>query len=496
MDGEGENGRAALRTTLCVIGLTAVMAASCSGSGPAPAAPSQSPASGTAIAIGGAFAAVPAPGLSVGSGDLERCFQFLSEPGCFSGTRLRLVSVVAGVAAPSAPGNFAATSSGTNAILTWTAPASGEPVQSYVIEAGSTSGATNLANFPTGNALTTFSASSVGAGTYYLRVRAQNSGGVSGPSNESILVVGSSACTSVPNAPGGLATSASGTAVTLTWIAPVGGCAPTSYVLQAGSAAGLSNLANSNTGSTATSYVAAGVGAGTYYVRIRAVNANGQSAASNESTLVVASAPTYTVTGTIRESGESFGEPNATVTILDGPNAGRFTTSNREGNYALTGLAFASFSISVTASNFASVSRAVTLTPGVTTTTVDFTLTRNGQFSSFLGTWTGVMADNRGSVRLVVQDVFLTLSTIRRLTFTFTPGPGSPCFQRGGFNGVYDNYAGAGGGAFNVSTLINGGGAISMTGRTTSPSSAVGTYQASAQYCGALEDTTWTATRQ
>jgi hypothetical protein len=62
-------------------------------------------------------------------------------------------------------------------------------------------------------------------------------------------------------------------------------------VLQAGSSPGLSNLANANVGNT-TSYVATGVGNGTYYVRVRAANAHGQSAGSNEFTLAVGSAPT------------------------------------------------------------------------------------------------------------------------------------------------------------------------------------------------------------
>ena len=78
----------------------------------------------------------------------------------------------------------------------------------------------------------------------------------------------------------------SGSTVRLTWGAPVGGCAPSSYVLQAGSSAGSSDLANANVG-PAMSYVASGVGAGTYYVRVRAMNAYGQSAGSNEVVLIV-----------------------------------------------------------------------------------------------------------------------------------------------------------------------------------------------------------------
>lgn len=82
-----------------------------------------------------------------------------------------------------------------------------------------------------------------------------------------------------------------GTTVTLTWNAPAGGCAPTSYVIQAGSASGLSNLATLNTGNVATTFVANGVAAGTYYLRVLASNANGQSAPSNEVVVRVGTPP-------------------------------------------------------------------------------------------------------------------------------------------------------------------------------------------------------------
>jgi predicted phage tail protein len=76
--------------------------------------------------------------------------------------------------------------------------------------------------------------------------------------------------------------------VTLTWNAPGGRCAPTSYVLEAGSSPGANNLANFATGSTATSFATGGVGAGTFYVRVRASNAAGVSGVSNEVVVVIA----------------------------------------------------------------------------------------------------------------------------------------------------------------------------------------------------------------
>ena len=85
-------------------------------------------------------------------------------------------------------------------------------------------------------------------------------------------------------APSALAANVSGTNVTLTWRA-VGGA--TGYVLEVGSAAGLSNLGTLATGSAATSFFASGVPAGTYYVRVRAQSAAGTSLPSNEVAVVV-----------------------------------------------------------------------------------------------------------------------------------------------------------------------------------------------------------------
>jgi len=66
-----------------------------------------------------------------------------------------------------------------------------------------------------------------------------------------------------------------------------------SYIIEAGSVPGLSNLVVSDTGGAATTFIAT-AGAGTYYVRMRTKNACGTSAPSNEVTLVVGSGGTPT----------------------------------------------------------------------------------------------------------------------------------------------------------------------------------------------------------
>lgn len=269
----------------CAIGV-AVMAAGCSGSGSAPAAPSR-PAGSAAVVFGNPLGA-PAPPVAAGlAGDMGRCFQFRSEPACFSAARPRPagpvagpVGIVAGAVAPGAPGNFTATSSGSSVTLTWTAPTTGDPVQSYVIEAGSGSGSANLANFSTGNTQTTFSTSGVATGAYYVRVRASNSAGVSAASNEALLVVGP-VCSVPPGEPTALTlVSNSGGTVSFSWTA--GAYIPTTYIIEAGSAPGLSDLARSDLASAATTFTTTGVGRGIFYVRVRGRNACGTGNPSNE----------------------------------------------------------------------------------------------------------------------------------------------------------------------------------------------------------------------
>ena len=284
-----------MKRACCVVSVAVILFATGCSEGRAPTSPSRA-----AVELAADLQPVSPPSALFGASavDFARCLQSAGDPACFAGARIQRRAVGAAATAPGAPINLSTSSSGSSVTLTWGAPASGDPLTTYIIEAGSGPGLANLANFTTNSTATSFSASGIGAGTYYVRTRAQNAGGISTASNESILVVGSAGCAAPPNAPSGLVITASGSTVTLGWSAPVGGCPATSYLLQAGSSAGQSNLANSNVGST-TTYVASGVGNGTYYVRVRAANAYGQSAASNEFTLVVGSAtPTPTPTPT------------------------------------------------------------------------------------------------------------------------------------------------------------------------------------------------------
>lgn len=185
-------------------------------------------------------------------------------------------------APPNAPVNLLSTVSGNMVALDWNAPAAGCPVTHYVVRAGSAPGLTNLVpGFSVG--LNTALMVSAPTGTYYVTVVAMNAFGASAPSNEVRVVAG--VCTTAPAAPIAFSASTVGSTAALSWAPSPAGGAPTSYVLEAGSFSGGSNLAVLSL--PGTSFSAAGVPAGTYFVRTRAVNSCGTSPASLERTLTI-----------------------------------------------------------------------------------------------------------------------------------------------------------------------------------------------------------------
>jgi hypothetical protein len=155
---------------------------------------------------------------------------------------------------------------------------------SYAIGAGSASGLSNLANLSTGSSTTSFTATGVPAGTYYVRVASESSVGVSPTSNEVVVSVANPSCSGPPAAPSALSATVAGATVVLVWSAASG--APTSYVLEAGSTSGNSDLLASDLGSLATSLTATAA-PGSYYVRVRAKNLCGAGLPSNEIVVTV-----------------------------------------------------------------------------------------------------------------------------------------------------------------------------------------------------------------
>jgi Tol biopolymer transport system component len=188
-----------------------------------------------------------------------------------------------GPGAPGGPQGLTATARGSTVTLSWTAPATGGTPSSYVVEAGSAPGLVDLARIATGNPTTAFVATGVWNRQYVVRVRAANAWGTSAPSNEVSVEVALEA----PGLPSGLSGSSTGSSLSIRWMAPSTGGEVSAYMIEAGSAPGLSDVAVFSTGSPGPGYTAWGVPDGTYFVRIRATNAAGVSAPSNEAVLVV-----------------------------------------------------------------------------------------------------------------------------------------------------------------------------------------------------------------
>ncbi|WP_291984355.1 hypothetical protein [Luteitalea sp.] len=90
---------------------------------------------------------------------------------------------VGGAAPPGAPSALAATVAGSSVTLSWAAPAGG--ADTYIIEAGSATGAADIAVINVGGALSL--TATAPPGTYFVRVRAVRGSGVSVPSNEVIV---------------------------------------------------------------------------------------------------------------------------------------------------------------------------------------------------------------------------------------------------------------------------------------------------------------------
>lgn len=211
---------------------------------------------------------------------------------------------ITGADAPGAPSNLAFTVSGTTVILTWRAPGAGGAVASFVLEAGTSAGLSNIASFNTGSTATTFTATGVPNGSYFVRVRARNADGTSGPSNEVTIVFGGGGGPTPPPppppptppcafAPTGLTGEASGNMLVLRWTGVGGAIA---YIIEAGTTSGASNLSSFDTGSSTSSFTAT-VPSGTYYIRVRTRAACGTSGVSNQIVITVtggAAPPTAT----------------------------------------------------------------------------------------------------------------------------------------------------------------------------------------------------------
>ena len=185
------------------------------------------------------------------------------------------------VGLPFAPATLRSSTAGPAVSLAWTAPAGVAPT-GYVLYAGSAPGQSDLAAFNTGSTLTGWSGAAP-PGLYYVRVAARTACGVGPASNEIAVGVGG---TVAPGAPTQLSASVAGRVLSLVWSPPTSGPAPSSYLVEVGSASGLVDIASIDSGSAVTS-IGGSVPPGTYFLRVRARAGGVTGPVSNEVAVVV-----------------------------------------------------------------------------------------------------------------------------------------------------------------------------------------------------------------
>ena len=152
---------------------------------------------------------------------------------------------------------------------------------SYQLEAGTGSGLSDLFSADVGDVDQVETL--VPPGTYFARVRALNAFGASGASPQADVVIASaSSCVTPPPVPANYSAQTGGLLVALSWF---GSLSATGYQLEVGSATGLTDLLATGVGNGTT--FTATAPAGTYYTRLRAVNACGVSGPSVEVPLVL-----------------------------------------------------------------------------------------------------------------------------------------------------------------------------------------------------------------
>lgn len=185
------------------------------------------------------------------------------------------------VSLPAAPQNLQATPNGLNITLQWQPPASGAAPANYRIVAGTQAGLSNIGQADVG--LLTSVSATLPPGTYFVRVIAMNVAGSSPASNEVQFTL---ATAPPPGPPTNLTFGVNGNTLSLSWQPPTTGGPASDYLLEAGSASGLANIA-SGVAFGGTGLNVPGVPAGRYFIRVRARNAAGISAPSNEADVTV-----------------------------------------------------------------------------------------------------------------------------------------------------------------------------------------------------------------
>jgi len=180
---------------------------------------------------------------------------------------------------PGTPTSLLSSVVGSTVTIRWNAAGTGGAPTGYQLIAGTAPGASNIGAIPVTG--TTLVVPGVPNGLYYARVIATNGAGASAPTADIAITVGPAA----PGVPRSLtAVAPSSGVVSLSWLGPSSGPAPTSYLVVAGHSPGASIYQIPVAG---TGLAGGGVPAGTYYVRVVALNGATPGPASAEVVLVV-----------------------------------------------------------------------------------------------------------------------------------------------------------------------------------------------------------------
>jgi hypothetical protein len=191
-------------------------------------------------------------------------------------------SVTATPAPPDAPTTLTASGGSSTLSLAWTPAATGSAATSYAVYVGTAPGSTTLAVQTT--TATSLSVAIATSGTYYARVRARNAYGESADSPEASASV--TVARSKPGKTPKPRMSTSDRTVSVDWDAAPSSDPIVAHILEVGSAPSLSDLLVTPL-SAARSFTATGVPNGTYWLRVRAVNAAGAGEASDDVGLVM-----------------------------------------------------------------------------------------------------------------------------------------------------------------------------------------------------------------
>lgn len=192
---------------------------------------------------------------------------------------------------PDPPTGLVGTAVGNEVTLTWNAPAAGATPTFYVLEGGTSPGATMLPVVNTRSRGTEWGAT-LPAGTYYVRVRAANRAGTSDRSNEASVVVGG--VPALPGPPSAFLARVVGSQVTVQWVPGTVGGPPSVWRIEAGSAPGARDLGIVHVRPDATT-ASGSLAPGAYFLRVRGMNAAGQGPASHEVRIQIGPMPTCAV---------------------------------------------------------------------------------------------------------------------------------------------------------------------------------------------------------